>query len=41
MGIDGTRKWGTEGFDRPWPRELEMSEEVRRRVDAIWPGLGL
>jgi len=41
MGIDGTRKWKSEGFDRPWPKELEMSEDVRRRVDLLWPGLGL
>ncbi|MGH9828190.1 MAG: menaquinone biosynthesis decarboxylase, partial [Blastocatellia bacterium] len=37
MGIDGTRKWKSEGFDRPWPRELEMSEDVQRRIDIIWP----
>jgi 4-hydroxy-3-polyprenylbenzoate decarboxylase len=41
MGIDGTRKWKSEGFDRPWPKELKMSEEVRRRIDEIWPKLGL
>jgi 4-hydroxy-3-polyprenylbenzoate decarboxylase len=41
MGIDGTRKWKSEGFDRLWPRELEMSEEVRRRIDQLWPKLGL
>ncbi len=41
MGIDGTRKWKSEGFDRPWPKELRMSEEVRRRVDQLWPKLGL
>ena len=40
MGIDGTRKWKSEGFDRPWPRELE-SESARkrircRRVDRLW-----
>ena len=41
MGIDATRKWKSEGFDRPWPRELQMSEEVRKRIDRLWPGLGL
>jgi 4-hydroxy-3-polyprenylbenzoate decarboxylase len=41
MGIDGTRKWKSEGFDRPWPREIEMSEEVKRRVDQLWGKLGL
>jgi 4-hydroxy-3-polyprenylbenzoate decarboxylase len=41
MGIDGTRKWKSEGFDRPWPKEVEMSEEVRRRITELWPKLGL
>ena len=41
MGIDATRKWPTEGFTRPWPEEIRMDEETRRRVDAIWNSLGL
>ncbi|MEN3334701.1 MAG: 4-hydroxy-3-polyprenylbenzoate decarboxylase [Blastocatellia bacterium] len=41
MGIDGTRKWKAEGFTRTWPKELEMSEEVKRRIDQLWPKLGL
>ncbi|HEY7912266.1 MAG TPA: menaquinone biosynthesis decarboxylase [Blastocatellia bacterium] len=41
MGIDGTRKWKSEGFTRPWPKELEMTEEVRSRIDKLWPKLGL
>lgn len=41
MGIDATRKWAAEGFARPWPQMLRMSDEVRRRVDAIWPSLKL
>lgn len=41
MGVDGTRKWKSEGFTRPWPKEIRMSEEVRRRIDALWPKLGL
>ena len=32
MGIDATRKWSTEGFDRPWPDEVEMSDEVKERI---------
>jgi 4-hydroxy-3-polyprenylbenzoate decarboxylase len=39
VGIDATRKWKEEGFDRPWPPEILMSEEVRRRVDDLWPSL--
>jgi 4-hydroxy-3-polyprenylbenzoate decarboxylase len=41
MGIDGTRKWKSEGFDRPWPKELMMTDEVKQRIDQIWPKLGL
>jgi 4-hydroxy-3-polyprenylbenzoate decarboxylase len=41
MGVDGTRKWRSEGFDRRWPKELEMSEEVKQRIDRLWPKLGL
>src|SRR5262249_1882736 len=35
MGIDATRKWPSEGFTRRWPDPIEMSEEVRRRIDAL------
>jgi 4-hydroxy-3-polyprenylbenzoate decarboxylase len=41
MGIDGTRKWKSEGFDRPWPKEIRMSEEVKQRIDLLWPKLGV
>jgi 4-hydroxy-3-polyprenylbenzoate decarboxylase len=41
MGIDATRKWKEEGFDRPWPDRIVMDEATRRRVDAMWKELGL
>jgi 4-hydroxy-3-polyprenylbenzoate decarboxylase len=41
MGIDATRKWKEEGFERAWPDVIRMSPEVRRRVDQIWPALGI
>jgi 4-hydroxy-3-polyprenylbenzoate decarboxylase len=41
MGVDATRKWKTEGFDRPWPPEIRMSEAVKRRVDQLWKDLGI
>ena len=41
MGIDATRKWKEEGFARRWPDEIVMSDDVRRRIDAIWPELGI
>jgi 4-hydroxy-3-polyprenylbenzoate decarboxylase len=41
MGIDATRKWPGEGFDRPWPDAVEMTPEVVARVDSLWNSLGL
>ena len=41
MGIDATRKWKAEGFDRPWPAMIEMDAATREKVDAIWARLGL
>ncbi len=41
MGIDATRKWPGEGFTRPWPGVIEMSPEVKRRVDELWAKAGL
>ena len=41
MGVDSTRKWPSEGFARPWPDEIAMDEETKRKVDAMWESLGL
>ena len=41
MGIDATRKWKAEGFDRPWPAMIEMDTETKSKVDALWAKLGL
>ena len=41
MGIDATQKWPEEGFTRNWPKRIEMDTDTRKRVDAIWPKLGL
>ena len=41
MGIDGTRKWKEEGFTREWPDLITMDEATRRRVDELWPRLGI
>jgi 4-hydroxy-3-polyprenylbenzoate decarboxylase len=40
MGIDATGKWPGE-TDRRWGEAIAMSEEVKRRVDALWRELGL
>jgi 4-hydroxy-3-polyprenylbenzoate decarboxylase len=41
MGIDATRKWKEEGFTREWPEVITMDEATRRRVDELWPRLGI
>jgi 4-hydroxy-3-polyprenylbenzoate decarboxylase len=41
MGIDATRKWSAEGFNRPWPQMLTMDSGVKAQVDAIWKKLGI
>ena len=41
MGIDATRKWPGEGFTRPWPGLIEMTPEVKKRVDQLWKQSGL
>ncbi len=41
MGIDATRKWKEEGFEREWPERIEMDDDTKRRVDEIWNELGI
>jgi 4-hydroxy-3-polyprenylbenzoate decarboxylase len=41
IGVDATTKWPEEGHHREWPADVEMSTEVKARVDALWPSLGL
>jgi 4-hydroxy-3-polyprenylbenzoate decarboxylase len=41
IGFDCTRKLPEEGFTRDWPDAIEMSADVKRRIDALWPRLGL
>ena len=41
MGVDATRKWPSEGFARPWPDEIVMDDETKKKVDALWPQLRL
>ena len=40
LGIDATNKWPGE-TGRRWGRPIVMDSEVRRKVDSIWPELGL
>ncbi len=41
MGIDCTRKWPEEGFQRRWPDVIEMDNDVKAKIDRLWPELGL
>jgi 4-hydroxy-3-polyprenylbenzoate decarboxylase len=41
VGIDATRKWKEEGFERRWPDEILMTAEVKKKVDVLWPSLGI
>lgn len=41
MGLDGTKKWKEEGFDREWPEIIDMSADVKQKVDQLWNRLGI
>lgn len=41
IGIDATRKWRSEGFEREWPDAIVMDELTKKHIDAIWEKLGL
>ena len=36
LGIDATQKLKEEGYQQRWPKEIEMSEEIKNRVDSKW-----
>lgn len=37
LGIDATRKLPGEGFHRPWPPIIKMSDEIRQKIAAQYP----
>lgn len=41
IGIDATAKQLEEGYSRDWPEVVQMSPEVKARVDEIWSKLKL
>ncbi|MDR3755114.1 MAG: UbiD family decarboxylase [Terracidiphilus sp.] len=41
MGVDATRKWKAEGFERPWPAMIEMDRATKAKIDTMWAKLGL
>jgi 4-hydroxy-3-polyprenylbenzoate decarboxylase len=40
VGIDATRKWRSEGFEREWPKDIVMSEDVKDLVCQKWDTYG-
>ncbi|MDI3481915.1 MAG: 4-hydroxy-3-polyprenylbenzoate decarboxylase [Tepidanaerobacteraceae bacterium] len=40
MGIDATRKWETEGYQRIWPEEIQMPQEIKDLVARRWKEYG-
>jgi 4-hydroxy-3-polyprenylbenzoate decarboxylase len=40
MGLDATNKWTGE-TSREWGTPIEMDDEIKRRVDELWPDLGI
>ncbi len=40
MGIDATKKWKSEGYDREWPDDIEMCGKVKKKVSARWQEYG-
>ena len=40
MGLDATNKWPGE-TSREWGTPIEMDDEIKRRVDQLWPDLGI
>ena len=41
MGIDATTKWAEEGYQREWPGEIEMSQEIKDIVSGRWKEYGI
>jgi 4-hydroxy-3-polyprenylbenzoate decarboxylase len=41
MGIDATKKWAEEGYQREWPDEIHMSEAMKKVVDKRWKEYGI
>ncbi|NTW73033.1 MAG: menaquinone biosynthesis decarboxylase, partial [Eubacteriaceae bacterium] len=40
LGVDATKKIKSEGYDREWPDDIEMSEKIKKLVDKRWSRYG-
>lgn len=36
MGIDATKKWASEGHNREWPADIEMTNDIKELVSRRW-----
>ncbi|MBI1923144.1 UbiD family decarboxylase, partial [Candidatus Poribacteria bacterium] len=41
MGIDATTKWREEGYQREWPGEIKMSQQIIELVEKRWKEYGI
>jgi 4-hydroxy-3-polyprenylbenzoate decarboxylase len=41
LGVDATRKTALDGYEREWPPDIVMSDEIKALVDTRWPEYGL
>jgi len=41
IGVDATRKRPDEGFERQWPDEIKMSDEIKALVSKRWKEYGI
>ena len=41
MGLDATRKWKAEGYNRQWPQEMIMDGDTKDLVSKKWKEYGL
>jgi len=41
VGIDSTRKGPMDGHTREWPADIEMTDEIKKRVSERWKEFGL
>ena len=41
VGIDATRKLPSEGHTREWPKDIEMTDEMKEHVDKRWQEYGI
>lgn len=41
MGIDATKKWPEEGYQRIWPDEIKMSKDIKELVNRRWKEYGI